>query len=299
MAPDEVDETPREAAPSPHPGMSVETAFRAVLARAGAGWNAHREAALGGDTEGIHQARIVLRRLRAVLALFRPVLDRAPAERTDRALRDLGRIVGEARDWDVLVTETLPAAANSMNEEAIRVLTEAAAFPRNGAQGAAARALRASDLDLLLAVPAVEAATALHPIEEALPALLRRFGRLAEKRGKRIRHARLSRLHALRKRLKSLRYALECTETLHSPETVGAVLNRCRKLQQRLGAVNDAARTRELALRLHGDGAFAPAVRALIADAEARGVRARRRVPKAWRKLRRDLRRWKPAQPPV
>src|SRR5262249_28967333 len=62
-----------------------------------------RAAELGaraGDVEGVHRLRVAIRRARATLALFAPVI-RRPAH-LDAELQWLGREVGTVRDLDVL-----------------------------------------------------------------------------------------------------------------------------------------------------------------------------------------------------
>lgn len=54
--------------------------------------------------------RVAIRRLRAALVLFKPVLEPHAAEQFDAVLCRPGRVLGEARDWDVFCDETLPAA---------------------------------------------------------------------------------------------------------------------------------------------------------------------------------------------
>ena len=67
-------------------------------------------AAADGDNAGVHQIRVAIRRLRAALTLFRPLLDPHAETRFSEALRSLGRIFGEARDWDVFCSEMLVSA---------------------------------------------------------------------------------------------------------------------------------------------------------------------------------------------
>ena len=67
-----------------------------------------------GDAEGVHQIRVAVRRLRAALALFEPHLHPATLSGLNDELRRFGSIFGQARDWDVFVLETLPAAAEDI-----------------------------------------------------------------------------------------------------------------------------------------------------------------------------------------
>jgi triphosphatase len=64
----------------------------------------------GEETEGVHEMRVGIRRLRSLLVLFEPFLERHAAERFADELRRLGRVLGSPRDWDVFLDESLPAA---------------------------------------------------------------------------------------------------------------------------------------------------------------------------------------------
>ena len=62
----------------------------------------------GDSPEYVHQVRVAIRRLRSLLKLFAPVLPEAFRQRWTGPWRDLGRGLGEARNWDVFLSETLP-----------------------------------------------------------------------------------------------------------------------------------------------------------------------------------------------
>jgi CHAD domain-containing protein len=59
-------------------------------------------ARIGTDPEGVHQTRVATRRLRSDLKTFRPLLDKAWADRLRRDLRWLADELGTVRDADVL-----------------------------------------------------------------------------------------------------------------------------------------------------------------------------------------------------
>ncbi|WP_119272288.1 CYTH and CHAD domain-containing protein [Taklimakanibacter deserti] len=59
-----------------------------------------------GDIEGVHRARIAVRRLRAALTLFRPMVDDRDFDRLRRELNWLSDLLGAARDLDVMQVET-------------------------------------------------------------------------------------------------------------------------------------------------------------------------------------------------
>ncbi|KRD44762.1 hypothetical protein ASE38_11930 [Cellulomonas sp. Root930] len=51
-----------------------------------------------GEDDAVHDARVVTRRLRAVLSVYRPALDRTVTDRLRDELAELGRALGAARD---------------------------------------------------------------------------------------------------------------------------------------------------------------------------------------------------------
>ncbi len=74
-----------------------------------AGEGANAEPQPINDIEYVHQARVALRRLRAVLRVFRRAC--ALPDELMEGLHKLMAALGPARDWDVLCHETLPAMA--------------------------------------------------------------------------------------------------------------------------------------------------------------------------------------------
>lgn len=79
----------------------------------------HDMALHGDESEGVHQMHIGLRRLRVALKLFKHQSDELETE-----LGWLSELLGNARDWDVLLRKTLPAANVSSYE--IETLAEKA-----------------------------------------------------------------------------------------------------------------------------------------------------------------------------
>ena len=102
---------PRKARPirlAPH--VTAANALRHVMLSCLDHLAANEPAAITGvDSEGVHQARVAIRRLRSALSLFEDYVGIVPALRFRERLRDVGKALGEARDWDVFVEQTLPA----------------------------------------------------------------------------------------------------------------------------------------------------------------------------------------------
>ncbi|MEO9191687.1 MAG: CYTH and CHAD domain-containing protein [Acetobacteraceae bacterium] len=284
------------------PGMNAAEAFRCILGTAIGHMRVNLAPAARGQPEGVHQLRIATRRLRAAIALFRPLLAPPAAGRFNAALRRSGRIFGAARDWDVFVTQTLPAAEaeDGIAADWLRLLAEAAAPSRAAAHVAVARELAAPGFTLLLLGLSVWAEDGVddpvglgepalaRSVKDTVPALLDRLLRRTARRARHIGEAGPGELHALRKAMKTLRYGVEFTAPLHRPKAVKGLLKPCKHLQEKLGTVNDAASTPDLAASLATEDRpdLAPALGALGVWAERRGAAARAGLPKAWHALR-------------
>jgi triphosphatase len=67
-----------------------------------------------GGTEPVHQARVTLRRLRALMLAFRPVLRDAESA-LKSPLTSLKEVLGPARDWDVFLSETVGPLARGLD----------------------------------------------------------------------------------------------------------------------------------------------------------------------------------------
>ena len=270
-------------------------AFRRIVASVLASLLAHQPAAAMGRMEAVHGMRIATRRLRALFALFDPCLAAAPAASFKVGLRDLAAVLGEARDWDVFVTETLPRAGGA-GTNLLRPLAEA---ERRMAHRRVAEELGSPALSrLVLGLAAwAEDPAALtgdagggalgKPLVELAPSLLARLDRKARRRGRRIRRRSETELHDLRKALKKLRYGVEFLAPLHKPRGMSAYLHRAKRLQETLGVINDAAVATTLATRLaERDATLDPGAVALRDWAEERRKEAHDDLRKAWRAFR-------------
>jgi inorganic triphosphatase YgiF len=99
---------------------------------------ANQSAALAGDPEGVHQVRIGIRRVRSVLRLFSPRLEARATRLFEDELRNVGRTIGGARDWDVFCDEILPQVSETAEAEKLLGVMKAAC---RGSSGRGARGL--------------------------------------------------------------------------------------------------------------------------------------------------------------
>jgi triphosphatase len=252
------------------------------------------------NIEGVHQIRIAVRRLRAALALFKPHLPPCTLSGFNDELRRLGAIFGRARDWDVFVFETLPAAEKDISEAArLPPLRDAAEVERAAAHRAVSAELGAPSFARLVVGIAAwnvngadaplrrsdDALTA--PVEDIAPDLLNRMWRKMAKRGRHMEQASREQQHALRKAVKKLRYSIEFLSTLYRRKEVEAYLGPCKDLQELLGTINDAAVTLALSEQLRdADEDLLHTIGAITEWATMRGEKACHHVSKPWHELR-------------
>jgi inorganic triphosphatase YgiF len=246
--------------------MTVDAALqhvvRACLEHLIANEPAVREARLA---EGVHQMRVAMRRLRSALSLFRKLLP----EHQDHWIREetkwLAGVLGEARDWDVFLAETLaPAVAAFPAEtgfERLRALAEAERLESYKAVLAALNADRYAALLLDLRAwleasgwreqPVSEASADLFaPIDGIAGRLIETRRRKALKRGDDLRILSPTARHEARKDVKKLRYAFEFFHNLYSGKKVKRFARDLAKLQEGLGRLNDVETARRLLARL-------------------------------------------------
>ncbi len=109
--PPTVQKSPRVTVPA---GASLDEALLAILRAIYGCLLVNQPAAEDGrDVEGVHQTRVALRRLRAILAMVGLLgpSDAVTAFRTEA--KWLGSCLGDARGWDVFVAELLPSVAGT------------------------------------------------------------------------------------------------------------------------------------------------------------------------------------------
>lgn len=222
------------------------------------------------NPEGVHQMRIALRRLRAAWPVFRRFEDDPQMSALIAEAKSFGSMLGRARDCDVFEQETLAkmrrAAAGDADLDALSGLL---AVRRERAWRAILDEIdrgRAARLSIDLGAAAARwAARARDPGLAQGPNLkvfaaraLKRASRRAKRHGRDLIALSPPERHALRIDLKKLRYGVDLFGSLFRPKSVSPYRARLRRLQDDLGAMNDAA----VAI------AFADALRGAAADGD-------------------------------
>ena len=222
----------------------------------------HAGAVASDDAEYIHQMRVATRRLRAAQRLFGPLLPADFAAPLLLPLSELMLVLGQVRDYDVLLTEIAEPVLQALSEEPrlaalVGVITER----RFAIRQEALRLLRAPRYGSNV----LQVLTTLHglgtkigagetaqvdtpPATETSLTLLgfaeNRLRRLRKKVTQLMAQARVDdppTLHALRIGIKRLRYALEFFAPLAAPKAMQRLLVRLTELQGTLGQINDLA----------------------------------------------------------
>ena len=249
------------------------------------------------DPEYLHQMRVAIRRLRGALAVFGDVVPRVVFAGLAHALQQVGQALGEARNWDVLRHETLPACAAAKKTGMSSALEEQL---RAHAQGAAvqARRLTASrtftDIMLRTAIFISGHRWRVAAGESAAAALAEPIGVFA-RRTIVTRHKQLKKrvalalpgqaesLHAARIAAKKLRYTLEFFASLFPEKAVRNHLRHLADLQDILGTINDAATAIDLLARMvEPSPHLLPEVAQWEAALTARSRRGQAQFAKAW-----------------
>ena len=232
--------------------ISVPQAFLAILGGTLEHLRGNEQPVAAGQPDGVHQARVAIRRLRAGLWTFRSLLPAKERKAFNQEFRWFQGQLSPARDWHVFLDETVPAIRR--------------AYP---GRGDAATRLRKTALDERDRV--TDDVTGLFSDVRYTRLVLRFTGWLEEQKvaistsladepvkdfaagildashGKFISDSRpLSRMsankrHALRKRGKKFRYACEFFSALWPGRSTDAYLQSMKNLQESLGVINDVS----------------------------------------------------------
>jgi triphosphatase len=226
-------------------------------------------AATKGVAEGVHQMRVAIRRLRAVLAAMRRMLPPEHYLWANGELKWIGGALGAARNWDVFADALLEPVEGALAEEGdLDTLASAVARHRAKAYDAvratiASQRYTASLLRLARWFEArgwrdqpvsEQSARLVAPLGKVAPRLLKRLHRKACKRSRRFSTLAPPQRHKLRIALKKLRYTVEFLETLYGKKAVARYMRRLKPLQDDLGVANDVRSAHALAATLAEDG---------------------------------------------
>ena len=220
---------------------------------------------------GLRKMRVALRRFRSLENLFRKS-GAAPGLRSlSRQAAVFARALGEARDWDVFVDETLQTIANSAAApKGFGKLTKSAEDCRMKAWQEAADVIASDQFSEFLLI-ALETAHKLRrkvgsakqqtPIVDYAPMMLDRLFEKARECAADLPDKPPSAGHPLRIAIKRLRFSARTFRDLYPAAATKPYLAALAQLQDRFGIMNDAVVAQTLALKA-AEGQGAKAIRA-------------------------------------
>ncbi len=290
------------------PAVTRAAAFEAIVQDCLAALT-HNAALIGGaeDGEAVHKTRISLRRLRAVLALFRPSLRRRRLRPLERDIKWAAARLGDARDADVLQEAYVQPVVLAGNVEGAGALAALMLGRRTHAHEALGETLASPRWRLLLVELLAFSIDGVRRSQRkrGWRGFVRR--RLSEHRHELARDtrrfARLSTeaLHDVRKSAKMLRYDLELLAPVSGlggeGRRVARLAGSLETLQDALGILQDEASARDK-LRVAFAGTRRPAglsreawraAAQAVMPREGGGGRLMRKAGKAARQLSRPV----------
>ena len=292
-------------------GMSVIGAFKAVMWAGFAHLQANERGMLEGrDPEYLHQMRVAVRRLRSAISVFAPLFPDAEIAPARAGLQWLAASLGPARDWDVFVIETLPPIESEFGaHDGLMDFTARCEKLRRRANARARRAVRSAryrHLTLSLAawlagegwmtqLDSRPRAALQAPLAEFARAVLEgRYGQV-RKKGRKLGKLSPSALHRLRIAIKKFRYAADFFAGLYEPAVTRVGLKRLARLQNILGAMNDAATVANLMAHGFSGAAGRCVIEAkgiLLGWSRGRAATLKRELRSAWKEFRTAERFW-------
>lgn len=239
-------EQPFRAKPLPiHPEQTPVEAFRTIALGCLEHFQRNEAGLLaGGEPEFIHQARVALRRLRSAIKLFAPVLPENFVAAYGQSWQTLAGALGEARNWDVFLEETLPPIVHAFpHSHDVHRLHHEAKRRVKAARRAITSLLRLKEYPRLM----VEFTAAVHALSDTVDTPLKRFAneriaahtRSVRKLAERYDELDDEQRHIMRLRFKKLRYALEFMTPLLPARQMKRYLDTLSRLQEALGLIND------------------------------------------------------------
>lgn len=232
-------------------------------------WWANHEAAFdGADTEGVHQLRVAIRRLRSVLTVFGPLLAPNRLAWLKTEARWVIQSLGPARNLDVFVTEMLPPVSDGRpNDPAISALRSVLEDQRNVAYTEVRDTLSSQRYtQFVLALGHwiasrgwyADANVDTHrklgqPLGPFADAVLAKRHKVVKKRGRGFDELDAPAKHEVRIALKKLRYTLDFFRDLYPEAHAKGYLKHLSQLQDAFGHMNDMATADELLQQVAGD----------------------------------------------
>jgi inorganic triphosphatase YgiF len=286
-------------------GITVPGMFRTILNSTLEHLRANEQPVAAGHHEGVHQARVAIRRLRAALWAFRSLLPGEGRKAFNREFRGFQRRLSPARDWHVFVEETVPAVRSAYpgrrstaallgktaREERDRVTTDIAGlfrdvrYTRLMLRFTRWVAEQNASMENSLSGQSVTgfAAGILDESHRIFLSDTRPLSRMSAKKR-----------HTLRKRGKKFRYACEFFSSLWPGQHTETYLRSIKHLQEALGVINDVSVAGQSVGILDPGGADSPQGRLVNDWLDLRLSECLRKMQPKWRKFQKQEPFWRP-----
>ncbi len=294
-------QAPRSAAPAATVDSAIGLALNNCLQHFLGNWPAFHA---GDPVKAIHQMRVAMRRLRAILSVFHRAFPCPEFAQFRQEAKDIATAMGDARNFDVFIALINEGPRAAFPDDPGLALLLQDAHQHRAAGYAAVQALLA-DPRTTRFVLSLQSFIARHgwrnglsgeilPILTASPAdffaaNLARIHRKIRKNGRKFALLPAVHRHELRKELKKLRYLAEFFADLcDTPASHKTYLRTLATLQDQLGLFNDFVTAQEMVETLHtnGDPAAIRAIGIIIGWCGRSAATDDRALLKAWHKFR-------------
>ncbi|HUZ75520.1 MAG TPA: CHAD domain-containing protein [Stellaceae bacterium] len=250
------------------PAITLDAALQIVGRRCLAMVLGNEDAALAGNLEGIHQIRVAVRRLRALLSALKPMLPDEHFRWANGELKWLGKVYAAARNWDVFAYGLLaPVTGALARERDLERLAKIVETRRRGAYERARETMQSARYTATVLrlsrwfeargwrdQPVTEeSARLVAPVGAAAPGILGRLYRKTRKRTRDFAACTPVERHQLRIALKKLRYTVDFLESLYDAAAVKRFIKTVKPLQDDLGYANDVRSAHMLVADLDHD----------------------------------------------
>jgi CHAD domain-containing protein len=250
---------------------------------------------------GIHQTRVALRRLRAVLTLFRGAVGTNEARLVRAMAAEAKWLAGEcapARDLHVFLTETVEDVPPEVKRIAARLAKAHLERARTALSGARYNAFEGQLATFVQEAPPEHAGR----LDEFGRTVLDRHHAKVEQRGRHLSSLGQKQLHKLRIAIKKLRYAADFLRPAFAAPpfdstAAKAYIEATTRLQGALGSLNDRAVAAQMlddiAVAARPTEDVARSLRKLAKQAGAGEKRGRQKIARAWKKFSKVERFWR------
>ncbi|SDR31525.1 CYTH and CHAD domain-containing protein [Pseudovibrio sp. Tun.PSC04-5.I4] len=210
------------------------------------------------NSEGPHQLRVGLRRLRSAFNIYKTTIPANPMiGQLDTNAKQLATTAGNQRDIDVLVEDIITPVIPLLPEgHSVTALFEAIQLAHKEAQHELREELVNPQLNTFLLdlgqlsesrIWTKNLASVLdQPIKEFAQNALSKRWKVCEKRAENLQDLSIEQRHNLRKALKKMRYTVEFFYSLYEPEDLSIFLKCLKRLQNTFGYLNDVAMAERL-----------------------------------------------------